>query len=79
MTPECVDGLAGLGRKRRSLLRRARRLKRFQHPLADPLTLEYSAIAVDGAEGLGMVVFTPAAAADARAIALLLADQSRTP
>ena len=77
MTPECVDGLAGLGRKRRSLLRRARRLKRFQHPLADPLTLEYSA--VDGAEGLGMVVFTPAAAADARAIALLLADQSRTP
>jgi hypothetical protein len=53
-------------------------LKRFQHPLAGPLTLECSAFAVDGADGLSMVVFTPTSPADARAIALLLAERSRT-
>lgn len=47
-------------------------LKRLQHPIAGPITLEYSAFAVDGAEGLDMVIFTPATPADARAIALLL-------
>ena len=52
-------------------------LKRFRHPLAGLLTLEYSAYAVDGAEGLSMIVFTPAAAADAQAIAMLLAGSPR--
>jgi transcriptional regulator with XRE-family HTH domain len=47
-------------------------IKRLQHPLAGPLTLETSAFAVDGAEGLSMVVFTPTSPADAEAIAALL-------
>jgi transcriptional regulator with XRE-family HTH domain len=53
-------------------------LKRLQHAIAGPLTFEYSTFAVDGADGLSMVVFTPASPADARAIALLLSDRSRT-
>lgn len=53
-------------------------LKRLQHPLAGPLALEASAFAVDGANGLTMIVFTPASAADARAIARLLSDGSST-
>ena len=51
--------------------------KRLQHAIAGPLTFEYSTFAVDGADGLSMVVFTPASPADARAIALLVADRSR--
>lgn len=47
-------------------------LKRLQHPLAGPLTLECSAFAVGGADGLSMVVFTPTSTADARAIEALL-------
>jgi transcriptional regulator with XRE-family HTH domain len=47
-------------------------LKRLRHPVAGPLTLECSAFAVDGAEGLGMIVFAPASPADARAVASLL-------
>ena len=39
-------------------------LKRYRHPLAGLLTLEYSACAVDGAEGLSMTVFMPAAAVE---------------
>jgi transcriptional regulator with XRE-family HTH domain len=53
-------------------------LKRLQHPQAGPLAFEYSAFAVDGADGLSMVVFTPASPADARAIDLLLSTGSRT-
>lgn len=53
-------------------------LKRLQHPIAGPITLEYSAFAVDGAEGLDMVIFTPVTPADARAIALLLARGDRS-
>ena len=48
-------------------------VKRLLHPVAGPLTLEYSAFSVDGADGLSMIVFTPATPADARAIAQLLA------
>jgi transcriptional regulator with XRE-family HTH domain len=46
--------------------------KRLLHPRVGPLTLEYSAFAVDGAPGLSMVVYTPASPADARAIEGLL-------
>jgi len=53
-------------------------LKRIQHPLAGPLTLEYSAFSVDSGDGLSMIVYTPASPADVRAIALLLSDRSRT-
>ena len=52
-------------------------LKRFEHPVIGPLTLEYSTFAVDGADGLSMVVFTPTSPAVVRAIALLLSDRSR--
>ncbi len=52
-------------------------LKRFQHPVAGPLTLEYSTFSVDGGDGLSMIVFTPASPADAQAIAALLSDRSR--
>jgi hypothetical protein len=48
----------------------------MQHPIAGPLTLEYSAFSVDGGEGLSMVVFTPATEADARTIAALMARRS---
>ena len=49
--------------------------KRFQHPLAGPLALEYSTFSVDSAVGLSMIVFTPATPGDARAIAKLLAGK----
>ena len=51
----------------------AGRIKRMIHPQAGPLTLEYSAFGVDGTDGLGVVVYTPATPADARAIDRLLA------
>jgi transcriptional regulator with XRE-family HTH domain len=51
--------------------------KRLQHPLIGPLTLEYSAFAVNGADGLSMVVYTPATAADGKAIEGLLARRAR--
>jgi hypothetical protein len=51
--------------------------KRLQHPVAGPLTLEYSTFAVDGTDGLSMVVFTPTTLADARAIASLLSRKSQ--
>ena len=47
--------------------------KRFQHPTLGALTLEYSAFAVDGSEGLSMIVFTPVSQHDAQAIESLLA------
>jgi hypothetical protein len=47
--------------------------KRIHHAVAGALTLEYSAFAVDGSDGLSMVVFTPATPADARKIERLLA------
>jgi transcriptional regulator with XRE-family HTH domain len=48
--------------------------KRLEHPVAGPISLEYSTFAVDGAEGLSMVVFTPSTPEVARAIAALLAQ-----
>ncbi|MFC3676491.1 helix-turn-helix transcriptional regulator [Ferrovibrio xuzhouensis] len=49
--------------------------KRLLHPVAGPLALEYSAFAVDGAEGLTMIVFTPVTPADTQAIERLLAQR----
>lgn len=46
--------------------------KRLNHPTAGPLTLDYSTLAVDGTDGLSIVVFTPATPADAQAIERLL-------
>lgn len=52
-------------------------LKRIQRPPAGTLTLEYSTFAVDGADGLSLVVFTPTTPADAAAVALLMARRHR--
>jgi transcriptional regulator with XRE-family HTH domain len=52
-------------------------VKRITHPAVGPLTLEYSAFAVDGAEGLSMVVYTPLSAADVCAVETLIARKAR--
>jgi hypothetical protein len=51
-------------------------LKQLQHPLVGSFTLETLAFAVDGADGLSMVVFTPATAADVRAVEVLIANKA---
>ncbi|MCY1020075.1 helix-turn-helix transcriptional regulator [Pyxidicoccus sp. MSG2] len=51
-------------------------VKRIRHPRAGLLHLEYSAFAVDGAEGLTMIVFTPASAADVRSVEAVLAHDT---
>lgn len=51
--------------------------KRLRHSLAGPLTLEYSAFAVDGAHGLSMIVFTPVSAVDVEAVEALLARKTQ--
>ncbi|HEX4180494.1 MAG TPA: helix-turn-helix transcriptional regulator [Caulobacteraceae bacterium] len=53
-------------------------LKYFERPGVGSLTLEYSTFEVDGAEGLSMVVFTPATPADVQVIAAMLAHRSPT-
>jgi transcriptional regulator with XRE-family HTH domain len=50
--------------------------KRIQHAVAGPITLEYSAFAVDGVDGLSMVVFTPQTPVDVAAVESLLCDES---
>jgi hypothetical protein len=47
-------------------------LKILQHPIAGPLSLEFSAFAVDGRPDLTMVIYNPATAADADKIRALL-------
>jgi len=51
--------------------------KRFEHPVAGPYVLETSAFPVDGADGLSMIVFSPASPADLRAVELILAERAR--
>jgi transcriptional regulator with XRE-family HTH domain len=46
--------------------------KRIRHPQAGPLTLEYSAFAVDGRPDLGMVVFNPATPEDVQRVRSLI-------
>jgi transcriptional regulator with XRE-family HTH domain len=46
--------------------------KRILHPDAGPLTLEYSAFAVDGRPDLGMVVFNPATPDDIERVRALI-------
>ena len=53
-------------------------VKQLPHAKAGLLTLEYSTFAVDGANGLSMVVFTPTTAADACKIAALISEGART-
>ncbi|HWE99194.1 MAG TPA: helix-turn-helix transcriptional regulator [Caulobacteraceae bacterium] len=47
-------------------------LKRLRHTVAGVITMHTAAFRIDGAEGLTMIVYTPASAADAQAIASLL-------
>lgn len=51
-------------------------VKHLQHPVAGPLVLECAAFSVDGADGLGMIVCSPAGPEDAAAIGRLLAGRS---
>jgi transcriptional regulator with XRE-family HTH domain len=55
--------------------------KSFRHPEFGAVTFEIAGFAVDGAEGLTMIVFTPASPADASALERLLArgGDARTP
>jgi transcriptional regulator with XRE-family HTH domain len=46
--------------------------KRITHPVAGPLSFEYSTYSVDAADGLSLVVFTPTTPEVTRAIAALL-------
>jgi hypothetical protein len=38
--------------------------KRINHPIAGPLSFEYSTFSVDDQPGLGMVIYAPATAVD---------------
>jgi len=51
-------------------------LKQLHHPAVGSFTLETLAFAVDGADGLSMVVFTPASPADVRAVETLIANKA---
>jgi hypothetical protein len=46
-------------------------VKQMRHPVLGPISFEYSAFAVDGRPDLSLVVYIPAAAADAERIASL--------
>lgn len=51
--------------------------KTLHHPVAGPLTMEYSAFAVDGRPDLGMVIYNPATPADADKIRSLLKSKPK--
>ena len=51
-------------------------VKQLRHPVLGPISLEYSAFAVDGRPDLGMVVYNPATSADADLIRSLVTPQS---
>ncbi|MGF9561982.1 helix-turn-helix transcriptional regulator [Neorhizobium sp. JUb45] len=52
-------------------------LKRMRHAAAGDLSLEYSSFAVDGRQDLGLMIFTPATAADAERIRAFLSEKRR--
>jgi transcriptional regulator with XRE-family HTH domain len=52
--------------------------KRLRHPSAGWLDLEYSSLFLDGASGLGLMVYTPVTPADTRAIEVLLSQPPST-
>jgi hypothetical protein len=47
-------------------------VKRLRHPVAGPVSFEYSAFAVDGRPDLAMVVYNPATPADAERVRALI-------
>jgi transcriptional regulator with XRE-family HTH domain len=51
--------------------------KRLHRPSVGSFTLETMAFTVDGAEGLSMIVFSPVSTADAKAVAMLIAEHTR--
>jgi transcriptional regulator with XRE-family HTH domain len=51
--------------------------KRYENPQVGPFSLEVQTFAVEGSDGLTMMVFTPVSAADARALAALIARVDR--
>ena len=51
-------------------------VKQLRHPVLGPISLEYSAFAVDGRPDLSMVVYNPATSADADLIRSLVTPQS---
>ncbi|MEJ0024797.1 MAG: helix-turn-helix transcriptional regulator [Rhizomicrobium sp.] len=51
-------------------------VKVLHHPIAGPLSMEFSAFAVDGRSDLNMVIYNPATSADADRIRTLLKSQS---
>jgi transcriptional regulator with XRE-family HTH domain len=51
-------------------------VKRLRHPVLGPITVEYSAFAVDGRPDLGMIVYNPVTAADADRIRSLVASRA---
>jgi len=52
--------------------------KRLRHPSAGWLDLEDSLLSVDGASGLGLMVYTPVTPPDFRAIGVLLSQPPST-
>ena len=53
--------------------------KRLRHPVLGTITLEYSAFAVDGRPDLGMVVYNPVGAEDAKRIRKLVVGRAASP
>jgi transcriptional regulator with XRE-family HTH domain len=53
-------------------------VKRIERPPAGAITLEHQSFPVDSAPGLSMIVFTPVTAADAEAVALLIATKAQS-
>lgn len=47
-------------------------LKRLVHPQVGPISLEYSALTIDGLSDLSLLVFTPVSECDTRAVATLI-------
>ncbi len=51
-------------------------VKKIVHPIAGPLAFDYSAFAVDGRPDLGLIIYTPATAADEARVRALIKPQT---